>query len=113
MKNFVIRTSLPLLFIPALAIASGSTWHTAKISRIYPLANGSIVLTLDKDSDECKYASSPKYYNLSVGNNGVTEAGIKNIYSAALAGASSGKDVSINFDSDSQDCYINRLYINY
>ncbi len=89
------------------------TWHTGKITKVYPLANGNFVITFANNSSYCTNASRPKYHYVVVGQNGVTEKGIEFLYSAALAAAATGKKVSINFDTSDKNCYVNRLQVTF
>ena len=90
-----------------------SMWHTSKVSQVYPLADGRVVVIFQSDHASCLNASSPKYYYLGEGFNGVTQAGFENIYSALLTAGASGRDVTINFDSSSSGCEINRLLVSF
>ena len=114
MKLFKITAGLVLMAaVSAIAIAATPTWHTAKITHIYPQADGSIILQFDSDHSSCQSASAPDYYYLTVGQNGLTEKGLERMYSAALTAAAAQKSVTINFDADSSGCYINRLVVNF
>lgn len=100
-----------VLLFCALNAYAQPTWHTSKVKSIYPLADGRVVVSFVSESADCKNTSSPKYYYLGVGVNGVLDQGFKNMYSALLAAAASGKDVTINFESASDGCDINRLSV--
>jgi len=89
------------------------TWHTAKINTIYPLANGMVVIRFVTDDSSCTNGNNPKYHYLAVNENGVTEDGFKNIYSSALVGAAAGKNVTINYESNTSNCFINRLSVQF
>ena len=105
-------TLLLLMSVSYSAIAK-PTWHSDKITRVYPLGEGGFVITFANNSPSCTNTSQSKYHYVAVGQNGVTEEGIKFLYSAALTAAASGKTVDINFDASSSSCYINRLSVNF
>jgi len=109
--NKVVKILGMVSLLVSSQVSAVATWHTSKIKTVYPLANGSVVITFINDSDTCQNGSSPKYYYLAANENGVTEAGLRNIYSAALVAAASGKDVIISFESATSACYINRLSV--
>lgn len=100
---------LSILF--SLNVHAQDTWFSGKIRSVYPLADGKVVITFTTDSPACANGNSPKYYFIAPGVNAVTELGLKNMYSAALTAATAGKEVTINFDASSNDCYINRLSV--
>ena len=104
---------LLLLVSVSHSATAGGTWHSGTIKWVYPLANGDFVITFTNDSPSCPSTSKTKYHYARVGKNSVTKEGIKFLYSAALAAASSGKKININFDSSSSHCYINRLFVNF
>ena len=97
----------------SLNLAAAPTWHTAKVDRVYPLANGGFVLTFKADNATCKNNSNPKYYYVSEGKNGVTQPAIANFLSVALVAGSSDKELTISFDNESNTCDINRLFIKF
>ncbi|MBE0380415.1 hypothetical protein [Pseudoalteromonas prydzensis] len=90
-------------------LSAAPTWHTAKVDRVYPLANGGFVLTFKADNATCKSNSNPKYYYVSEGKNGVTQHAIANFLSVALVAGSSDKELTISFDNESTTCDINRF----
>ncbi|WP_251359708.1 hypothetical protein [Kangiella sp. TOML190] len=100
-------------FFGSTVIASTPTWHSSKIKRVYPLANGDIVITFQEQSSACTNGNSPKYHYLAVAQNGVTAEGLNNMLSVVLTAATTQKAVNINFDADTSACYINRLYVNF
>lgn len=104
---------LTLTFLSASLAMADPTWHTSKINKVYPLSDGSVVVIFTNDSPICTNGNNPKYHYFGSGMNGVTEAGFKNMYSAILAAAASGRDVTINFDSSSPECPINRLSVDF
>ena len=97
----------------SLNLTAAPTWHTAKVGRVYPLANGGFVLTFNTDNAKCKNESNPKYYYVSEGKNGVTKEAIANFMSVALFAGSSNNDLTISFDNESATCDINRLFVKF
>ncbi|CAM4145528.1 hypothetical protein [Pseudoalteromonas ostreae] len=97
----------------SLNLTAAPTWHTAKADSVYPLANGGFILTFKADNATCKNNSNPKYYYVSEGKNGVTQAAIANFLSVALVAGSSDKELTISFDNESTTCDINRLFIKF
>lgn len=97
--------ALTLLFLSGLANAG--IWHKSKVNIIYPLANGDFVIGLVTENSNCSNVNG--FYRVYVDYYGVTSEGANKMYSAAIAAASQGKTIEINFDSDSGQCYINRL----
>jgi len=102
-----------LLTLFAAVSANAATWHTAKITLIYQLADGRYVLQFDSDSIDCTSNSSPDYYYVAVGYNSVTQEAHKNMLSLAMTAATVGADVTINYDETSTGCEVNRLFVNF
>ena len=92
---------------------SAAQWHTAEIERVYPLAGDEVVIAFKTDSSHCSNGSSPKYHYITVGQNGVVAGALDRMFSTALAAATTGKQLIINFDDSTNKCYINRLLIRY
>ncbi|TQV75620.1 response regulator receiver protein [Aliikangiella marina] len=90
-----------------------NTWHSAEIQRIYPLANGDFVISFKSDAPDCTNPNTPKYHYVSSGQGGLSPEGRDKIYSLVLTAATSGKSVSINFDKNDNNCYVNRALINF
>jgi hypothetical protein len=89
---------------------SQEVWHQGKIHSVYPLGDGSAAILFVIDSTQCTNTSTPnKYYHLTIGANGVTAAGFKNMYSTVLVAAATGKEIAIAFNSGTSSCDINRL----
>ncbi|MEM5479473.1 hypothetical protein WNY97_06525 [Pseudoalteromonas fuliginea] len=97
----------------SLNLIAAPTWHTAKVEKVYPLADGGLVLTFNTDNATCKNDSNPKYYYVLEGKNGVTKEAIANFMSVALFAGSSNKALTINFDNESTSCDINRLFVKF
>jgi hypothetical protein len=108
MKKLFIFAFFTLLSVSAY---SAGVWHSSNIKTIYPLANGSVVVTFSTPSTNC---SNPDgYYYLSKDEGAVTQDGIDSMLSVLLVAASTGKIVNVYFNKDSSSCYINRLNIQY
>ena len=112
-----MKTAVTMMLLPAvLAISTASaapTWHTSTINAVYPQANGEVVIVFNEDAPTCTNASRPKYHYVRVGENGMTQEGVKMIMSAALSAAALGKPVTINFDNASTGCFVNRLWVSF
>ncbi|MEW5251045.1 response regulator receiver protein [Microbulbifer discodermiae] len=107
MRKLIAILITTLISLPATA---EEVVFTSQVTRVYPFGNGTFVITLQESSPSC--TRTDNYYHVKVGENGVTQEGLQLMFSAALAGLASGKNVSIFFDSSSSNCYINRLSIN-
>lgn len=112
MKSALFTVLLLCFVVGMQSTYAAARWHTGvKIKMVYPLSGGDFVLTFDQDNPSCTSDSSPDYYRVSVGQNGVTAEGADKMYAAALTAASSGKTVNINFDDATSGCYVNRLEV--
>ena len=108
------RMVLALWMLTAsLATHGAESWHQSAIQQVYPLSDGSFVLILLTDAATCSSASSPDYYVVAPGQNGVTADGIKLLFAASLAAAAQGNPVTIAFDNATTNCYVNRLVVSY
>lgn len=94
-----------------LAFSEEYVWKEGKISRIYPLYDGSVILNFSDDSPQCTNGAAAKHHYLRVGESGVTEKGFDLIFATALAASMGGKTVSVSFDKSSNSCHIRKLYI--
>lgn len=110
MKKAAISILLILFTTPTF---SAEVSHTASIKTIYPLSDGSVGLRFDSDSSSCTNPNTPKYYNLRVGQSGVTEAALDRMLSLLLVAATSSMRVTVVFDDATSACYINRLQLNF
>ncbi|MEX2964652.1 response regulator receiver protein [Microbulbifer sp. TYP-18] len=106
MRKMIALLITALISLPATAQEVG---FTSQVTRVYPFGDGSFVITLEASSPSC--TSTDNYYYVKVGENGVTQEGLQLMFSAALAGLASEKQVTVVFDSSSSSCYINRLFI--
>lgn len=89
---------------------AADVWHTSTLKWVYPLADGSFVLTFNVDSSSCA-SSSPKYHYVAVGQNSVTEEGARKFYAAAMTALATRMTVQVNFSDASSACYVNRLLV--
>ena len=105
---------LSLLCIACLFAESAfadPVWHSSRIRYVYPLAEGDFVITFVEDAPTCQNTSSPKYHYVRVGENGVTQEGLRGMLSAALTAGAANLPVTINFDDSTSGCFINRLLV--
>lgn len=101
---------LSIFFMLALSLnLSADKWHSENIKMIYPLANGSFVLTFASFPADCTNGS--KYFYTEVGQRNMTIEGASKIYSLAMMAMSTGKKLTVNYDENSTNCYINRAYV--
>ena len=107
---WLVAAAILLLTSNALA---ANIWHASTIKRIYPLSDGSFVLTFTIDAPTCPNTNTHKYHYVAAGQNGVTVDGQDKMYALAIAAATSGSAVSFNFDDSGASCYINRMYVLY
>ena len=99
-----------LILIPVTAISAEIDFNTT-IKMIYPLSDGSIVLQFNDNSGACSNNNNPDFHYLTVGESGVTQAGLDIIYSAALTAATTQKTVRVYFDNSTSQCFINRMRV--
>jgi hypothetical protein len=91
--------------------AGAESWGADQVRFVYPMANGSFVVTLNTDPPNCTAPSSPKYLWVAVGQNGVTAEGLKAMLATALAALAAGKQLQVAFDDSTTYCYVNRMLI--
>lgn len=106
---FGLRLMLTLALGMMCSTALGANvWHTSKIHSVYPKEDGAIIIQLDTDPPSCTNGNSPKYLYVSVGENYMTEEGLKNIYALLLTALTTDRQVSVYFSDSSVNCYIKR-----
>lgn len=105
--KYLVAMLIGVMSLSAVADA----WHNDFIQRIYPLANGSFVLTFKNPPENC--SNSSKYFYVTVGSNGMTQEGAEKIYSLAMIAATTGKSFKINFDETTNTCLINRASVSF
>lgn len=111
LKKFVL--SSVLFAVVQNSYASDDVWHTAHVERVYPQGDGRFVLTFTKNSDTCPNTSTPKFHYVAVGQKGVTQEGMNQMFSTALSAAVSGRELTIVYDPTTNYCYIDRLLIRF
>lgn len=94
-------------------VLAESRWHSSKVKILYPASDGSFVIRFEHDSTYCTSSSSPHYYYVREGENGVSTEGVKNMLAVAMSAAALRKVVTINYQDNDSNCYINRLFVNY
>jgi hypothetical protein len=98
-----------MLTLPAVA---AEVWVASLVKWIYPQGDGqTIVLVLETESAQCTSPASPKYFYVTVGQNGVTQEGLKNIFATASLALATDKMLHVAFDDSTQACYVNRVLI--
>lgn len=107
--KYIVVTILALLFTSP--VQAENVWFKSKIKMFYPNPNGTLVLLFTGDSTQC--TSVGKYHHLLAGQAGVTQEAFNNMYSLALTAATTGKEISVNFDTSSSNCYINRMFVDF
>lgn len=105
MRSFIALA----VFLIAHGAYASNVLHTSTVKSVYQLADGRFVLIFDADSSLCTNASSPKFYYLGAGYNGMTVEAAKNAYALALIAYAMGKRLQIKFDDASSGCYINTV----
>lgn len=111
-KLMLVMGCIGLAMLVYQSASAADVWVSpVHITRIYPQADGSIVLTVDNDNNTCTNSASPKYYQLTVGQNGVTADALKNMLAVALSAFAMNRTVSINISDSTPNCYVNRLFI--
>lgn len=94
--------------------AATDAWGLSRVKWVYPLGDGATVIVgFDDESAACTSPQPPgsKYFYISVGANGVTAEGLKNLTAMFLTALATEKVVSYVFDSSSSYCYINRASV--
>lgn len=108
MKRTVACVSLLLLSKLAFASESG---FSSLVKSIYPQGDGSVILTFETGTSACTNGSSPKFFLVANGYNGVTADGVKNIYGAAILAMALNRPLTVAFENSSSLCPINRVFI--
>lgn len=102
---------LVLLMSDVTNAHAAESYHTGILKFVYPLGDGSYVIGFTTQAAACTNANSPKYHYISVGQNGVTGDGLRNIVATALMVFASAKNVTVAFDDASAGCHVNRLTV--
>lgn len=102
-----------LCIISGPASAVNSKWFTSDVKMVYPLSTGDFVITFKDANPDCRDGKTGAYHYVREGSNSVSREGVKSMLSTVLTAASTGRKVSVNFDSDSEHCAVNRLHISF
>jgi hypothetical protein len=79
------------------------------ISDVYPMANGSFVISLADEPTHCTSGSTPKRLTIKMRENNMTAEGARQMFAAALTALTSGVGVDVAYDDATSSCYVNRL----
>ncbi len=101
--------AIGLLCLSLNAFSSDEKSHTSTLSNVYTLADGSVILVPKNDVANCQN----NYLHLAVNNNSLTEKGLENMLAVALTAGSAGNKVIMKYVVSGQNCYINRLSIQF
>jgi len=108
--HLLLRHTLWMLLAWGSAAIAASTTVTSTLKSVYPLSDGSFVLIFTNDASTC-VNSTPKYFYITPGQNGVSVDGAKAMLATSLSAFALGASVTLNFDDSTAFCYGNRLYI--
>jgi hypothetical protein len=105
--KFILLFSL----IASTSMADASEWFTGNIKSVYPLANGSFIITFTSDvGSKCYATGTPKYYRIEENKNDLTADAVRNFLATVLTAQATGRKLSVYHDT-SENCYVNRLLI--
>jgi hypothetical protein len=94
-----------------LPTQAAEVWIGSQVKWIYPIGNGqTVVLVLETEPAQCT-SPSPKYLNVTVGQNGITQEGLRNILATASLAMATDKMLHVAFDDSTPACYVNRVFI--
>ena len=104
-----------MVFLTLLTIICSNSYAAASIVQstvksVYPQADGSFVIILANDTSTCT-ATSPKYFYVMPGQNGMTVDGAKAMLATALTAFALGSSLELIFDDATTSCYVNRIVI--
>ena len=102
--------ALGAVVVPGLANAS-EQWVTDTVRSVYPLADGSFVITFVHAQPICTNTATYQYFWVSAGHNGMSADGVKSMLATALTAFTTGKTIDLAFESATSDCFVNRLAI--
>ena len=80
-----------------------------KVRNVYPLGDGSFVITFVNPQTSCPSGSAPQYFYVTPGQNGVNADGAKSMLATALTAFATGTRITLVFDNATSYCYVNRL----
>lgn len=104
-KKLLLAAGLLLSF---QSVAETQVWHMGTVESVYPQNNGNFIIILKDETPDCD-----GYFNVTVGQAGVTQEASEKMMSVALAAGMSGKELRVNFDKDSTSCFVNRMKIQF
>ncbi len=107
----ILQATSAIVTLALASLAHAEISHYSTIKQLYALADGNFALILNADSSSCTSPSSPDYYYIVVGQNGMTQEGAKKIFATASLAFATSKGVWIAFDESTSNCYINRLSV--
>jgi hypothetical protein len=74
-------------------------WVVDNIRSVYPLGNGSFVITFINPQPTCVSGGSPQYFYVSPGENGTNSDGVKAMLATALTAFAMGKKIRLSYES--------------
>ena len=80
-----------MLLLTSMQAFGSQVWINSKIKIVYPQSNGIVAIVLKNPSPECSNASD--YMHIKVGEQGVTQEALDNMYSLVLLAAASEKNI--------------------
>jgi len=104
---------LRVLFFALLTIACSNSYAAiayvqSTVKSVYPQADGSFIIVLTNDTSSCP-ATSPKYFFVAPGQNGMTVDGSKAMLATTLTAFALGSSLALAFDDATTNCYVNRI----
>lgn len=118
-KSFSLTCRIAVTAFCFLGIQSvvhaADVYASSRIKEVYPLSNGTFVLTFKDRNPACNNnGAGDPYFYVAVGLNGVTADGAKMILATALTAAAQGRVVHYVWDSaNTSTCPINRLSVSF
>lgn len=101
-----------MLTMWSITAPADEVFFDSTIVAIYPERDGQVAIVLaNDDQSSCPSTQNPKYFNIQVGQSGVTPEALANMYAAAIVAFTGGYAVSVNFDNGTNDCFVNRIYV--
>lgn len=90
-------------------------WVVSELTLVvtYPLSTVNSVITFKDINVDYLGTKANAYYYVREGLHSVSQEGVKSMLSTVLTTALTGRKVSVNFDSDSEHCAVNRLHISF
>jgi hypothetical protein len=104
-----IRTAAFLVFLAHVPAAGAIDNHTSTLTRIIPAQDGQVEVLTNTNASSCNKGDNN--FNLKIGENSVTPEAARNIYAAFLFAMALGKTVTIYFNENSAQCYVQRVHV--